>query len=183
MVDSFAELLVDAYVSDAAREEFFSAVFDRSYALGLFLYNGRSDASDSAADLAQDVSLKVFEKYFVPRRLSAYDNIGGLVNTIAYNSFVNEYRVSARFPTDSIDALDTDILPLYADFLGRLEAGDVLSLLDDDDVGLRLLKENLEGYKYVELAKEYGLNLSMVKSMIFRARNAARESLSDEYQE
>ena len=133
---------------------------------------------DDAKDLVQETYLKALtyrEKYMNNTNLKAW------VYTIMKNSFINNYRRSARENTTFDNTKDLYYLnnsnqgnesnPETS--LSVLEIQSQINHLEDD---LKIpFQMHQEGYKYKEIADEMNLKIGTVKSRIFFGRKKLME--------
>jgi len=148
----------------------------------------RGLSADEAADVSQDVFIKLF------RNLHLYEPsnpFGTWLYRVTENACIDYCRSRQRrwaimqaMPTDEsgsqIEAIGTTLDPeqqLQANMLGERIA-DALAGLSPLLRAPFELKE-LEGLRYDQIAERLGVTVSTVKSRIFRARRALTQELAD----
>jgi RNA polymerase sigma-70 factor (ECF subfamily) len=146
-----------------------------------FAYSLTSD-KEEAKDLMQETYLKalVYRDKFVH-----YDNLKAWTFTIMKNTFINNYRRSARqnanrdltrelyYLNQSVTTGNDDPNSAYS----RKEIEKKIDLLEDE---FRIpFQMHNKGFKYKEIADELNLNIGTVKSRIFFSRKKLMESLKD----
>jgi len=128
---------------------------------------------DAAKDLVQETYLKVLdnrEKYTYGSNFRAW------IYTIMKNTFINNYRHSARrkiYYNPMEAEFYQAFFPAPADYDPSLaimnkELNETINTLHDD---FRLpFTMHVEGFRYDEIAEKLALNMGTVKSRIFSAR-------------
>ncbi len=128
---------------------------------------------DDAKDLVQETYLKALtyrEKFMNDTNLKAW------VYTIMRNSFINNYRRSARENTTFDNT--KDLFYLNSPSQGNdsspevnYSVGEIQSHINNLEDDLRIpFQMHQEGYKYKEIADEMNLKIGTVKSRIFFGR-------------
>jgi RNA polymerase sigma-70 factor (ECF subfamily) len=145
-----------------------------------FAYTFTAD-KDDAKDLVQETFLKALTycDKFVHN-----DNLKAWTYTILRNTFINNYRRSARYNTFSGQFKEV----FYLDYLHASGSDDpdsafsskeiekIIETLDDD---FKIpFKMHNEGFKYQEIAETLNLNIGTVKSRIFFSRKKLIKQLS-----
>lgn len=141
-----------------------------------------------AEDIAQQVFLRVWKsagKYRPTAKFTTW------LFTITRNLVFNELRRRKRHPTDSIDAKEEAHRPTKSvretesenpdqAFLQREMQEAIQAAIDDlpEPQRLAIVLRRYEDLPYEEIAEVLNLSVSAVKSLLFRARNQLRTSLS-----
>ncbi|HKQ61806.1 MAG TPA: RNA polymerase sigma factor [Candidatus Polarisedimenticolaceae bacterium] len=147
-------------------------VFHRQH-LPVFRWLRRMTGSqEQAEDLTQEVFLRVVRTIteLPPDREAAW------VFTIARNLWLNRRRDRARRPVE-ITLAGAASAQVPARSMEAIDLGAALAALDETDRETFLLRE-LGGLGYAEIAAVCELSPDGVRSRIYRARCALRESLS-----
>ena len=136
---------------------------------------------DDAKDLVQDTMLKALR---YREKFTEGSNIKAWLFTILRNSFINQYRRTAKRNT-FIDTTDNTFfldLPSHKNenmaeltFIRKDLQTAIQSLPIDLKVTFML---NMEGFKYHEIAEELNIPIGTVKTRIFVARRMLRQKLS-----
>lgn len=162
-------------------KEFNSSLIGMKSNLQRFALSLTSDR-DSALDLVQDTYLKAitYKDKFVD-----YTNLKAWVFTIMKNTFINNYRRSAKENT-LIDGtqdlyylnmpLDKGSLSPESSYAQEEIEKTIDSLVDEFRIPFRM---HLEGYKYKEIADKLNLKIGTVKSRIFFTRQKLMSMLRD----
>ncbi len=135
---------------------------------------------DDAKDLVQDTMLKALR---YKEKFTEGSNIKAWLFTILRNSFINQYRRTAKRNT-FIDTTDNTFfldLPSHKSeniaeltFIRKDLQTAIQSLPIDLKVTFML---NMEGFKYHEIAEELNIPIGTVKTRIFVARRILRQKL------
>ncbi len=137
---------------------------------------------DDASDLVQETYLKALtyrEKFMNNTNLKAW------VYTIMRNSFINNYRRSARENTTFDNT--KDLYYLNNSNQGNESNPETILSLDEIQTHINNLEEDLripfqmhqEGFKYKEIAEEMDLKIGTVKSRIFFGRKKLMEVIEN----
>jgi RNA polymerase sigma-70 factor (ECF subfamily) len=163
--------------------EFHNRFDELSSILHSFAYNLTKDFEE-ARDLFQETAYRALKNRdkFLPGT-----NFKAWLFTIMKNIFINNYRRKVKANT-IIDTTDNQFyLNSGKRAAGNRAEGDILiqevnKMIDslDDSIRLPFLK-HFEGFKYQEIADEMGLPLGTVKSRIFFARQALKDSILKKY--
>ena len=137
---------------------------------------------DDASDLVQETYLKALtyrEKFMNNTNLKAW------VYTIMRNSFINNYRRSARENTTFDNT--KDLYYLNNSNQGNENNPETSLSVDEIQTHINNLEEDLripfqmhqEGFKYKEIAEEMDLKIGTVKSRIFFGRKKLMEVIEN----
>jgi len=135
---------------------------------------------DDAKDLVQDTMLKALR---YKEKFTEGSNIKAWLFTILRNSFINQYRRTAKRNT-FIDTTDNtfflDIPSHKSDNMAELTfiRKDLQSAIQSLPIDLKVtFMLNMEGFKYHEIAEELNIPIGTVKTRIFVARRILRQKL------
>ena len=152
--------------------DFQQKLLELENSLKRFAYSLTSD-KEEAKDLVQETYLKALtyqDKYVND------DNFKAWTFTIMRNTFINNYRRSARQQTNRDETKNTMVLNHYKNYgsddpSSSFSTKEIMKNIDslEDDFKLPL-KMHFEGYKYKEIADKLNLNIGTVKSRIFFSR-------------
>lgn len=139
----------------------------KAYALGF------TNDEENAADLLQDTLLKAYT-YF--SKFKPETNFRAWLFTIMKNTFINNYRRNAR--AQKVVSTEEEISSNQLMYSSARNNGELKFINDDIEKALKTLPENLydpfmryfEGYKYHEIAEEFGMPIGTVKTRIHYAR-------------
>jgi len=128
---------------------------------------------DDADDLIQDTLLKAFT-YFA--NFKPGTNFRGWLFTIMKNTFINNYRRNVR--SKALIITEEDISSNNLMYSSSRNEGELKFINADIAKALKTLPANLydpfmryfEGYKYHEIAEEFGMPVGTVKTRIHHAR-------------
>lgn len=135
---------------------------------------------DDARDLVQETFLKAILNR---EKFTDFSNLKAWVYTIMRNSFINNYRKSARQQTTLDNSADNYLLSNTMEatswnpdsILYASEIHDQVTRLDDE---LRIPFQMFqEGYKYKEIAEKLNLKIGTVKSRIFFGRKELQQRI------
>jgi RNA polymerase sigma-70 factor (ECF subfamily) len=136
---------------------------------------------DNAKDLVQETFLKALkycDKFIHETNFKAW------TYTIMKNTFINNYRRSARYSTISDQTKDGFYLNYShssgSDTPDRVYASkEIEKIIEALDDNFKLpFKMHHEGFKYREIAEKLDLNLGTIKSRIFFARKKLIKQLN-----
>ena len=163
--------------------EFYSQIDHITGSLNSFAYN-LTKSSDDAQDLFQETAFRALTN---KEKFRPGTNFKAWMFTIMKNIFINNYRkkVKANTIIDSTENLfylnsGKNVIYNKANsnmFMEELE-GMITSL--DDSIKVPFMM-HYKGFKYQEIADELDLPLGTVKSRIFFARKALKESIIKSY--
>ena len=161
--------------------EFDHQLVDLENNLVRFAYSLTANQEDSR-DLVQETFLKALTNR---KQFSNHSNLKAWTFTILKNTFINNYRKSAKQNTTMDETKD-----LY--FLNNTEGSDFLKAdaaiavkeihkkIQSLEDGFRIPFEmHISGYKYKEIAKKMNLNIGTVKSRIFFSRKKLMKALEE----
>lgn len=151
---------------------------DKLARFALTLTSNREDAKD----LLQETMFKAlaYREQFVQ-----YTNLKAWTYTIMKNTFINNYRRTARQNTTFDNTRDLYFINQNSDTantspevsLSEKEIHRVIESLEDE---FRIpFKMHTEGYKYKEIARTLNLKIGTVKSRIFFTRKKLMDILAD----
>ena len=135
---------------------------------------------DDANDLIQDTVLKAYS-YF--GNFKPGTNFRGWLFTIMKNTFINNYRKNTR--SRALIITEEEISSINLMHSSTRNNGELKFINQDILRALKTLPSNLynpfmkyfEGYKYHEIADEYGIPVGTVKTRIHHARLHLRKYL------
>ena len=157
-----------------------------------FLINNRSHLYRSALlltkshedsnDLVQETYLKALR---YRERLTDHSNLKGWVMTILRHAFISRYRMD-RIRHEIVDvtpdlhyinlAVDKDFFAPESNYAEK----EITKAIDDLNYNIQVpFKLHINGYKYNEIADQLNIDMSAVKSRIFRARKKLMSELKD----
>lgn len=135
---------------------------------------------DDAKDLVQDTMLKALR---YREKFTEGSNIKAWLFTILRNSFINQYRRTAKRNT-FIDTTDNtfflDIPSHKSENIAELTfiRKDLQTAIQSLPIDLKVtFMLNMEGFKYHEIAEELNIPIGTVKTRIFVARRILRDKL------
>jgi len=137
---------------------------------------------ERAADLVQETILKAMR---YKAKFSEGTNLKGWLFTIMKNTFINDYRRTAKRNTflDSTDnTFYLDSTPVKAKNDGELRfiRKDLEAAISQLPKDLEFtFRRNMFGFKYHEIADELNIPIGTVKTRIFVARKKLRSMLSE----
>ena len=169
------QLITRILKGDARAERLlYDAHVDRVYRLA---YRMTGDET-MAEDLTQETFLRTFTKL---SNFEGRSSLGTWIHSITVSVVLSALRKVKRLRRCEAE-LDDSVLnttigrsPDPALKISLHRAIDALS----DDLRLVVVMHDLEGYRYEEMAEMIGIPAGTVKSRLFRAREALRESLAD----
>jgi len=137
---------------------------------------------EEAQDLVQDTTLKALDN---EEKFVVGTNLGGWMNTIMRNIFINNYRKRAResiFVDISEDLYHINLSQEsgFETPEGAYASGEINAILRSFPAEYRApFVLRIAGYRYSEIAEKLNMPLGTVKSRIFITRNKLRELLKD----
>jgi len=159
--------------------EFSDRLLSLDHILGKFAYSLTREKTD-AEDLVQETYLKALwnqDKYVNNENFKAW------VFTIMKNTFINEYRRSARMYMCNNQS-EESLYNNRARSSGFDDPDSAYSILEMSQIINRLsdkfrivFKMHYNGYKYKEIADVLNLNMGTVKSRIYLSRKKLQEQL------
>jgi RNA polymerase sigma factor (sigma-70 family) len=177
------------HYTDKQKEDIFHGEFmPHINSMYNFAYRLTMDGDD-AKDLLQDTYLKAY------RFIDSFQqgtNAKAWLFRILKNSFINDYRKKSKEPSKvdyqevesyyNSEEVDRQITPdlrveALQDMIGD-EISDALNSLDVDFKTVIIL-DDLEEFKYDEMAKILDIPIGTVRSRLHRARNLLKEKLSE----
>ncbi len=139
---------------------------------------------DDAEDLFQETAFRAVSN---KEKFRPGTNFKAWMFTIMKNIFINNYRkkTKAKMVIDSTENLyyiNSGKSRIYNEADRNMLMGELNGMIDalDDSIKTPFLM-HFEGYKYQEIADELNLPLGTVKSRIFFARKALKESIKGHY--
>jgi RNA polymerase sigma factor (sigma-70 family) len=135
---------------------------------------------EDARDLVQETFLKALT---YREKFTDASNLRAWVYTIMKNSFINNYRRSARQKTafdntQDLYHLNNQRQPEDFNPVSSLSVKEIQAHIDRLEDEFRIpFKMHQEGYKYKEIADEMNLKIGTVKSRIFFSRKKLMEAL------
>jgi RNA polymerase sigma-70 factor (ECF subfamily) len=168
------EALVDrAKLGDAqAFESLYGRTAERIYALCLRM----SGSTDDAADLVQDVYVRVWEKLASFRGDSLFTT---WLHRLAVNVTLEKRRSAGRRLSHEVTDPDLDRYARAAVQAmpgARVDLERAIGALPEKARQVLVLRD-VQGYKYEEIARMTGVSLGTVKAQIHRARGLVKEAL------
>jgi RNA polymerase sigma-70 factor (ECF subfamily) len=157
-----------------AERSLYDAHVDRVYRLA---YRMTGDET-MAEDLTQETFLRTFSKL---SNFEGRSSLGTWIHSITVSVVLSALRKVKRFRRRETELTEP------ASSMARTESPDPVLKLSlhraidalSDDLRLVVVMHDIEGYRYEEMADMIGIPAGTVKSRLFRAREALRESLSD----
>lgn len=144
--------------------------FYRKYASKMFgVCLGYAKDRDEAKDILQEGFIKVFSSL---SKFKMEGSLEGWVRRIIVNTAVDYYRKSLK-ERDFIDIDHAHGLPSEVSVLQRMEAKEILKLIDKLPEGARIIFNLyvVEGYTHNEIGEMLGINPGTSKSQFARARS------------
>lgn len=159
--------------------EFNNMVNSHSLSLKMHALNFTKDAED-ANDLVQDTMLKAIRFY---QNFQEGTNFKGWLFVIMKNTFINNYRKSAKAKT--LVTQDDEISSANLMYSAERNGSVSKMIIDDIQKALKCIPEAysipfvkyFEGFKYHEIADELNIPLGTVKTRIHVAREMLKKYL------
>lgn len=161
------------------QHQFNHQLHDYSSSLQSFALNFTKDTED-ANDLVQDTMLKAVTYY---DKFKEGTNLKGWLFTIMRNTFINNYRRSAK--STSLITQSEDISSVNLHYSASHNTAESRFVMADIDKALATLQPEyyipfmkyFEGYKYHEIAEELDIPIGTVKTRIHVARGILKKYL------
>lgn len=154
--------------ADVVREN-----YDRVLGHAMALTGNRHDA----ADLAQDVFLRVIRLWQSPAAIS----VESVLKRMTITMFADRVRRTHAAPEVALEIEGTEpVTPAVDELLLADEfSGDVAHALATmpEDMRITMLLRDVEGYTYEEISSSLGIKLGTVRSRIHRGRALVRQAL------
>jgi RNA polymerase sigma-70 factor, ECF subfamily len=168
------EVLVDrAKLGDhQAFERLYERTVERIYALCLRM----SGSGEDAAELAQDVYVRAWEKLASFRGESLFTT---WLHRLAVNVTLEKRRSTGRRSSREVMTSDLELYERAAVQAmpgTRVDLERAIAALPTKAREVLVLRD-VQGYKYEEIAKMTGVSLGTVKSQVHRARGLVKEAL------
>lgn len=163
--------------------EFNSNINFLKSALHSFAYSLTKDQID-AEDLCQEATLRALAN---KEKFRPGTNFKAWMFTITKNIFINNYRKKVKANTimdssDNMYYINSGSAVVENDVDRNILLKELNTMINalDDSIKIPFLM-HFEGYKYQEIGEELGLPLGTVKSRIFFARRALKDSILSHY--
>lgn len=163
--------------------EFYNKIDKLTVSLNSFAYNLTKNRDD-AEDLFQETAFRAISN---KEKFRPGTNFKAWMFTIMKNIFINNYRKKMKAntivdSTENLFYLNSGTKTISNDADRNMLMDELVSMIDslDDSIKKPFLM-HFEGYKYQEIADELGLPLGTVKSRIFFARKAMKNSILRSY--
>lgn len=173
MIQNLSDEQLVLQFQNTKNNQFFGEIYNRHYSKVFYTCLGVVKDRETAADLAQDVMIKVMEKLPLLRNGSL---LGWWIHRIAKNHSIDFYRerqnhldVEDRFHM-AAEADETEACWEKETILCKME--EILSHLEEDARNILTLKY-IENYSIKALQKILGVSESAVKMRLSRARARA----------
>ncbi len=161
------------------RLQFNHQLHDHSGSLHSFALNFTKDIED-ANDLVQDTLLKAVTYY---SKFKEGTNLKGWLFTIMRNTFINNYRRTAK--TNALITQSEDISSAHLHYSASRNTVEGKFVMGDIQKALATLQPEyyvpfikyFEGYKYHEIAEELNIPIGTVKTRIHVARGSLKKYL------
>jgi len=151
--------------------------------LNAFAYNLTKN-SDDALDLYQETAFRAISN---KEKFRPGTNFKAWMFTIMKNIFINNYRKKVKAntiidSTENLYYLNSGKNVIYNDANRNMLMSELQKMIKDLDESIRIpFTLHHEGFKYQEIAEELDLPLGTVKSRIFFARKALKQSIKRNY--
>ena len=148
-----------------------------------FAYNLTKDSEESQ-DLYQETAyraLKNKDKFMVGTNFKAW------IMTIMKNIFINNYRKKAKAKTiidttDNLYYINSGSSIIYNGAESDIMMNELHTMIEELEDSIRIpFEKHYLGFKYQEIADELELPLGTVKSRIFFARKALKDTIQRRY--
>jgi len=163
--------------------EFYNKIEFLKSSLNSFAYTLTKDAID-AEDLFQETTLRAISN---KEKFRPGTNFKAWMFTIMKNIFINNYRKKMKAntimdSTDNMYYINSGKNVVHNDVDRNVLMGELQVMIKDLDESIRTpFLMHYEGFKYQEIAEHLDLPLGTVKSRIFFARKALKESIKSHY--
>lgn len=151
--------------------------------LNAFAYNLTKN-TDDAQDLYQETAFRAISN---KEKFRPGTNFKAWMFTIMKNIFINNYRKKVKAntiidSTENLYYLNSGKNVIYNDADRNMLMKELQDLIDELDDSIKIpFTMHHEGYKYQEIADELELPLGTIKSRIFFARKALKQSILRAY--
>jgi len=163
--------------------EFYDNIEFLKPSLNSFAYTLTKDAID-AEDLFQETTLRAISN---KEKFRPGTNFKAWMFTIMKNIFINNYRKKMKAntimdSTDNMYYINSGKNVVHNDVDRNVLMDELQVMIEDLDESIRTpFLMHYEGFKYQEIAEHLDLPLGTVKSRIFFARKALKESIAGHY--
>lgn len=163
--------------------EFYDKIEFLKSSLNSFAYTLTKDAID-AEDLFQETTLRAISN---KEKFRPGTNFKAWMFTIMKNIFINNYRKKMKAntimdSTDNMYYINSGKNVVHNDVDRNVLMDELSVMIEDLDESIRTpFLMHYEGFKYQEIAEHLDLPLGTVKSRIFFARKALKESIKAHY--
>lgn len=163
--------------------EFYNNIELLKSSLNSFAYTLTKDAID-AEDLFQETTLRAISN---KEKFRPGTNFKAWMFTIMKNIFINNYRKKMKAntimdSTDNMYYINSGKNVVHNDVDRNVLMDELQVMIEDLDESIRTpFLMHYEGFKYQEIAEHLDLPLGTVKSRIFFARKALKESIMGHY--
>ncbi|MGA0283212.1 MAG: RNA polymerase sigma factor [Saprospiraceae bacterium] len=163
--------------------EFYDNIEFLKPSLNSFAYTLTKDAID-AEDLFQETTLRAISN---KEKFRPGTNFKAWMFTIMKNIFINNYRKKMKAntimdSTDNMYYINSGKNVVHNDVDRNVLMDELQVMIEDLDESIRTpFLMHYEGFKYQEIAEHLDLPLGTVKSRIFFARKALKESIMGHY--
>ena len=163
--------------------EFYNNIEFLKSSLNSFAYTLTKDAID-AEDLFQETTLRAISN---KEKFRPGTNFKAWMFTIMKNIFINNYRKKMKAntimdSTDNMYYINSGKNVVHNDVDRNVLMDELQVMIEDLDESIRTpFLMHYEGFKYQEIAEHLDLPLGTVKSRIFFARKALKESIAGHY--
>lgn len=163
--------------------EFYNNIEFLKSSLNSFAYTLTKDAID-AEDLFQETTLRAISN---KEKFRPGTNFKAWMFTIMKNIFINNYRKKMKAntimdSTDNMYYINSGKNVVHNDVDRNVLMDELQVMIEDLDESIRTpFLMHYEGFKYQEIAEHLDLPLGTVKSRIFFARKALKESIVGHY--
>ena len=163
--------------------EFYDNIELLKSSLNSFAYTLTKDAID-AEDLFQETTLRAISN---KEKFRPGTNFKAWMFTIMKNIFINNYRKKMKAntimdSTDNMYYINSGKNVVHNDVDRNVLMDELQVMIEDLDESIRTpFLMHYEGFKYQEIAEHLDLPLGTVKSRIFFARKALKESIAGHY--
>ena len=163
--------------------EFYDNIEFLKPSLNSFAYTLTKDAID-AEDLFQETTLRAISN---KEKFRPGTNFKAWMFTIMKNNFINNYRKKMKAntimdSTDNMYYINSGKNVVHNDVDRNVLMDELQVMIEDLDESIRTpFLMHYEGFKYQEIAEHLDLPLGTVKSRIFFARKALKESIAGHY--
>lgn len=163
--------------------EFYDKIEFLKSSLNSFAYTLTKDAID-AEDLFQETTLRAISN---KEKFRPGTNFKAWMFTIMKNIFINNYRKKMKAntimdSTDNMYYINSGKNVVHNDVDRNILMDELSEMIDSLDESIRTpFMLHYKGFKYQEIADQLDLPLGTVKSRIFFARKALKESILSHY--